>query len=70
MTYYMKLLLCLFSFSVCMGYLSQYFSKYYNIYLSLLGLPYKYKKNIYIPLSTDISILIAEIFYLKKKYYV
>jgi hypothetical protein len=44
-TYYMKLLLCLFFFSVCVGYLSQYFSKYYNIYLSLLGLPYKYRKK-------------------------
>ena len=47
MTYYMKLLLRLFFFSVCVGYLSQYFSKYYNIYLGLLGLPYKYRKNIY-----------------------
>ena len=43
----MKLLLCLFFFSVCVGYLSQYFSKYYNIYFSLLGIPYNYRKNKY-----------------------
>ena len=45
---------------LCVGYLSQYFSKYYNIYFSLLI----EKKNIL--WSTDISFLIAAMFYLQK----
>jgi hypothetical protein len=47
------------------GYLSQYFSKYYNIYFSLFGIPYNYRKNKY-TWSTDISIQITAMFYLQK----
>ena len=32
---------------LCVGYLSQYFPKYYNIYFSLLGIPYNHRKNKY-----------------------
>ena len=50
---------------LCVGYLSQYFSKYYNIYFSLFGIPYNYRKNKY-TWSTDISVQITAMFYLKK----
>lgn len=51
---------------LCVGYLSQYFSKYYNIYFSLyFSLPYNYIEEKIILWSSDISIIIAAMFYLQ-----